>query len=236
MAKIEFDSDRCEGQEAIVVSFDICGFSEFCNHPQAYRLLNKFMAALFDEVHRFLTAADSLPWPRHIPSQKLPSPDFMKYTGDGAIMIWLASDAKSFDEPFRARVVFVMQKLRELLPVVVAKWEAEWGFVGLPKKMRVGIARGTVYPLQGKPGVGFFKVIQDYVGYCINLAVRLQDHCPEAGFTMNASLQPTCFPNLKHCRAIDVKGVREVPVIMFQNDWDSIPPELQRAKFASRST
>src|SRR2546427_12551225 len=99
MSKIEFDSDRCEGQEAIVVSFDICGFSEFCSHAEAYRLLNKYMSALFDEVD------------------------------------------------------------------------------------------------------------------------RLQDHCPEAGFTMNAALQPTCFPSLKHCRAIDVKGVREVPIIMFQNDW-----------------
>ncbi len=137
-----------------------------------------------------------------------------------------------------------MQKLRERFPEKSKDWETSWGFVGLPKQIRIGIARGTVYPLRaqeqtpffnavgGKRSVAYRKDIKDYVGYCINLAVRLQDHCPEAGFIMNASLQPTCFAGLKHCRAINVKGVRDVPVLMFQNDWDSIPLGSQRAKFA----
>jgi class 3 adenylate cyclase len=236
MNKIEFDPERCEGQEAIVVSFDVSGFSEFCNQPEAYRVLHRFLSAMFDELDRLLSRKPESfnNWPRHIPREKLPAPDFEKFTGDGALMIWLESRPKRFEEPFRSLLVYVMRQFRQEFPNAVKEWEREWGYVGLPKKVRVGIARGTVYPLREKSdGLTFFEEpIKDFAGYCINLAVRLQDHCPEVGFIMNGALQPSCFSGLRPCRAVGVKGVRDVPVILFGQDWDSLGADLQHTKFA----
>ena len=81
MARIEFDPDKCQGQEAIVVSFDICEFSKFCSHADAYRILNKFLSTFFDELECFFQKAASLPgWTRHLPPQEIPSPSSLGKT------------------------------------------------------------------------------------------------------------------------------------------------------------
>jgi class 3 adenylate cyclase len=55
--------------------------------------------------------------------------------------------------------------------------------VEVPRRIRFGLARGTVYKLMGQR-----QEKNEYIGFCINLASRLQRYCPELGFIASARL------------------------------------------------
>jgi len=90
MPKVNFDSANSEHKEAIVVSFDLSGFSAFCNHPNAHVVIPRYVSNLFEELNRFFMGIiEDLFASGRSSNGKLQEPNFIKYTGDGAIMIWL---------------------------------------------------------------------------------------------------------------------------------------------------
>jgi hypothetical protein len=54
MPRMKFDPAESEAKNAIVVSFDLTGFSDFCRRPDAYIVLPKFLSRLFMELNDFL--------------------------------------------------------------------------------------------------------------------------------------------------------------------------------------
>jgi class 3 adenylate cyclase len=230
MARIEFDSGQSEAREAVVASFDMCGFSDFCNHADAYAQLPKFVASLFDEVDRFF-----LGWLEADGSEasgKTKAPDFMKYTGDGALMIWLLPEDLGERQRRCRTVVQAMRKLRERLGDVIPRWEAEWQVRGLPRPARFGLAKGLVHPLRAKRFTLFDGEIVDYAGYCINLAVRLQNHCPEIGFIVHGPVLPDIPESCLKWTAQGMKGTRSEPVLVFAADMPAMDMGYFGSKFA----
>ena len=71
---------------------------------------------------------------------------------------------------------------------------------------------------------------QDWFGHCINLAVRLQDHCPELGLIIHDALKPK-LSGLISKIALIKKGAREVPVRIFEQDWLSAKFDPGENKF-----
>src|SRR5687767_11425399 len=111
MARIQFDGTQSEGKRAIVVSFDLSGFSDFCNHPEAHAILPKFFSAFFDIVRSFLTGHhDEVFTDPILETVRVPEPHFMKYMGDGAIMIWLATEDPARRQRFCTMVVTAMRR------------------------------------------------------------------------------------------------------------------------------
>ena len=53
MPRIEFKNKQSEPKAAIVVSFDLSGFSDFCNRHDAGITLPRFISNFFDELNRF---------------------------------------------------------------------------------------------------------------------------------------------------------------------------------------
>jgi class 3 adenylate cyclase len=229
MPRIEFKDKKSESKEAIVVSFDLSGFSDFCNRPDACIALPRFLSNLFEEQNRFLMGA--VEWffaPGRSEAGRLAAPNFIKYTGDGAIMIWLADDKAEFTEQFCTDLVLAMRALQSRIATIVPEWEKKWRVHGLPQNARFGIAIGTLYPLC-KPDSIFDEAV-DYVGYCINLAVRLQDHCREVGFLVHETLHPK-IPGLVRLRATGMKGAQIEPVLAYETDFKKLPIEVFDAKF-----
>jgi class 3 adenylate cyclase len=230
MPRVEFIDRKSESREAIVVSFDLSGFSDFCNRPDACVGLPRFLSNLFDELNRFLMGTiEGFFASGKSDAGKLAEPNFIKYTGDGAILIWLADDKVEFTEEFCTGLVTAMRALQARIAAVVPEWEKKWRIHSLPKNARFGIAIGTLYPLCDS-STGFFYNIVDYVGYCINLAVRLQDHCREVGFLVHETLHPK-IPGLVRLEAIGLKGAQVEPVFAFETDIKKLPREIFTAKF-----
>jgi class 3 adenylate cyclase len=246
MASILFDSKLVEGRQAIVVSFDICRFSDFCNHPETHPFIQRFIAALFSEVdsrfkgllEKFLTGAEPA-------SGRVSKPDHMKFTGDGALMLWFLPDNAESRATLCTTVVSAMRHLQAQLHASIPKWEIDWHAPPLPKRIRFGVAAGQVYPLRPVSDVILECEPEEYVGYCMNLAVRLQDHCPEVGFLIHARVMPR-LPGLFPLMAIGIKGTLSEPVFVFVDDFNvtlerynerftALKPELSHFADASQS-
>jgi class 3 adenylate cyclase len=232
MARIQFSPEKSDGVEAVVVSFDLCGFSDFCNQADAYYLLPKFIAALFGEVDNFfLHWIDANLLGKQFEGDKLSPPDFMKYTGDGALMIWFLPEDVKRRQMYCTAIVQAMRKLQQRFSEIIPKWEIEWQTHLLPNRARFGIAIGLVYPLREKSDAKFFEgPVIDYAGYCINLAVRLQNHCPEVGFIIHEPILPK-IEMLSKWIAHGMKGTRSEPVLIFADDME-LPFEHLNAKFS----
>src|SRR2546421_8101595 len=106
MASLQFSDKSQQGTKAIVVTFDAAGFSKFCNHPDRPDYIPKFISALFklldsllmDNIDDFLSSPD-------LANPKIIRPDFIKYTGDGAILLWVSDEKRRFKDEFRTLLV-----------------------------------------------------------------------------------------------------------------------------------
>ena len=231
MSKVNFDSQKSEPQKAIVVSFDLSGFSAFCNHADAHVVIPRFVSSLFEELNRFFMGIiDELFASDRSSGGKLEEPNFIKYTGDGAIMIWLANDKGEFTDKFCTDLVIAMRALQTRIATVIPEWEKTWRVTGLPKRARFGISTGLVYALRKPASTMFDNPPSDYVGYCINLGVRLQDHCREVGFLIHETVHPK-IPGLVFLKAKGMKGAQVEPVLAFEADLKNATDAVLKAKF-----
>ena len=213
------------------------GFSKFCLGPTAHAYLNRYIASLFD-----LFDDAFKDWARDFFKDtsgftQVPRPDFSKYTGDGAILVWAKDDAKALTSEFCTSVVAALRHFQQVLPARISSWEREWHTHSLPKIARFGIAIGPVHPLETDAGPFLTETI-DYAGYPINLAVRLQDHCPEVGFIIHGPLHPK-LDGLVELKALKMKGSMDEPVFAFAEDYKrataEVPKEV-KAKFCALIT
>jgi class 3 adenylate cyclase len=235
--QIRFAPDPTQPRYAIAASFDMSGFSHFCRRPDAHAYLNRYLAELFeafdnafeDSWRDFFKDTEKL--------VQVPRPDFLKYTGDGALLLWVRDRVDEFSNELCTSVVGALRHFQQQLPSAVSGWERQWRAHNLPRAARFGIAIGPVQPLSTRPG-GFTLLhvteVIDYAGYCINLAVRLQDHCPDVGFIVHGPLHPQ-LKGLVELTALKMKGAQDEPVFVFETDYQraaSVSPRELKAKFA----
>ena len=201
---------------AIAASFDISGFTAFCRRPDANRYLPLYLDNVFKE---FKAAFDGGFWQSLQDKdgfEFVPWPAYRKYTGDGAVMLWLREDEDGFRNELSTSVVGTLRFFQKELPAKVSLWEEEWRIPELPKRVRCGISRGPVYRVDFEDSRGRSF---DYVGHTINLAIRLQDHCPSVGFIVHRSLAPN-LPGLLQAKTKNMKGCSDESVYLFQDDFD----------------
>jgi hypothetical protein len=146
--------------EALAAIFDLQGFTPFCNQTDFHlfvpKYLKSFLTWLFKSIfEKLITVRDG--------EQVVlgPLPFFAKFLGDGVLFLWKAKDVK----------------IEEMASIVSALFEICFDYQDkffpevrktvskAPPILRCGIARGNVTPIGNN---------KDYVGFCINLAARLQ--------------------------------------------------------------
>ena len=238
MASLEFSGHESTTHRAIVVSLDLGGFSNFCNQsePSVAVTVPNLIKRVFDLLNEFFRPEEQpdVLFPVTKEDGRLIPPHFIKYTGDGALMFWFCSPKTQFSQKFCNLVVESMRNFQIKLSTQLPKWEKEWRIQKLPRNIRVGIATGVVYALRPPHMFTSLTAAYDFVGYCINLAVRLQSHCPPLGFLVHGNLHPE-LQGMEHLRAIKLKGSQEEPVSLFSEDLKRVTPiELQR-KFVRSS-
>lgn len=147
--------------DAIAAVFDLEGFTNFCKqiepHLSVPLFLSEFLQWLLDDlkgemVHKKVESGVVL---------YCPLPFFIKFMGDGLLVLWDASQTSPVGRRnivLATKVVCDHYKTRFLA-------KARSKVSSAPTALRCGVARGAVFSV----GNG-----NDYVGTCINMAARLQ--------------------------------------------------------------
>ena len=237
MPRLDLTAREATLHKALVVCFDLENFSDFCNHPEpSYAAaVPKLLKRIFDLLNAMLDElgkTNPLSFGATFNQDGIkPDPSLIKFTGDGALMVWVCKEAGAdFKPEFCNRVALMMREFQETLAVELPKSEQEWRVQNLPCRVRVSITSGGVYALRPPHSFTSWTDPTDFVGYSINLAVRLQNHCREVRFLMQESIRPA-MPGLSRLVAKGIKGARNEPVLVFHADLVNISIPALKKKF-----
>ena len=207
--------------DTIAAAFDLEGFTTFCKqiepHLSVPVFLSEFLEWLMDQIkaemmHEKYTEGISL-WG--------PLPFFVKFMGDGLLVLW---DVSKADDNARRNIVVACREIclryaREFHPMMEAKVSDP------PSVLRCGMARGTVFSV----GDG-----HDFVGSCINMAVRVQK-LPGATFAFNRRginiddpFAVNFFRDELVVKRVTVRGIGDKELVCIPKfEFDAMPPPDQ---------
>lgn len=151
--------------DALAVIFDLEGFTKFCNQSGANLVVPDFVRCFLEWV--FKEVRDNLRVQQRYSEEGevtlfVPLPFFAKYLGDGVLYLWDLEGCGASDV---GGIIKAILNICDDYEEFVFLHELDW--VDFPRKLRCGIARGFVTPLN-------IGGDQDFVGQCINMASRLQ--------------------------------------------------------------
>jgi class 3 adenylate cyclase len=218
-------------QQAIVVIFDLEGFSNFFCQPDVQQYVPKYLNHVLEVLNIVINGGENY-WGNDIEGNPgkidpLPKPIHTKFLGDGVLYIWKYDDFKQLEivslinRLWNVKVFFnkVVEKAAEVVPVT-----------DIPKRIRFGIAAGSVYKLTYQNSTK-----EEYIGYSINLASRLQGYCREIGFIISARVNINSSELTKHAYAKSVakklKGFPREIVVVDNDDYNNLDEKLKLELF-----
>jgi class 3 adenylate cyclase len=181
VAALRFRHGVAVARLGVAMIFDIEGFSRFFAYPDSPIYVSSFLNRIFECVSIVIAGGEAYWEPERTQNIPLAPPIHEKFLGDGAMYIWLREHGD--EQPLRT--ITLMNRLWNLkrwFPRIVEACADDVPVVSIPRRIRFGIAAGPIYELASESGHN------EYIGYCINLASRLQRYCPDLGFIASARL------------------------------------------------
>jgi len=217
--------------KSIALLFDLEGFSGFFSQPDVHDYISKYLNLIIDAVSKTFKGGE-LYWDRNLKGKpaivaSLPKPIHVKFLGDGVLYIWNHNDftqaqiIQLVDRVWSLKNAFssVCEKASDLLPVN-----------DFPRRIRFGIAAGTVYKLTCED-----ETADEYIGYCINLVSRLQSYSRDIGFIVSNRLNIPKNTILKHgykkCIAKKIRGFPQEIVIVDTHDYENLDDATRKELF-----
>lgn len=219
-------------EQAIVLIFDLEEFSKFSSQPDVQQYVHKFLNFIIDEIDKTLKAArpywavdiDEEP----IPLSKLPELIHSKFLGDGAMYIWKYND---FTEQQKLDLISEFWLLKLKFKRIVKKISEDIPLIDIPKRIRFGISAGTVYKLTYQNSLR-----EEYIGYSINLASRLQNYCSDIGFIVSGRLNinSSDLEGGQYIKVVaqKIKGFPHEVVIIDQQEYEELDKNIKQQLFS----
>jgi class 3 adenylate cyclase len=238
MLLTRFKEKGTPGTEAIVLWFDLEGFSRFFTQPDVHLYAPQYLNVIFSSVQD-LFGAKAPAWCKG-PGAASPSkglgirePDFAKFMGDGGFYLWLASaENEPIPHHFKTALIDCLLQLRSSFDFITERAADAVPLPALPGQNRFGVTRGTVYGLY----VDGSSEPVDYIGFAINLAARLQSYARDIGLVASARLglkqDEVRQARLKKVRATKLKGFDSEWVLVDENDYTSLSAEVREGLFS----
>ena len=208
--------------QALSVMFDLEGFTKFCKQidPQLAvpEFLSKFLKWMFNQIKKELI--EETVDEGYIAYADLPF--LSKFMGDGVLFLW---DTKDMDEDEITNIVVSMLEICEVYNSKFVS-EIEYDIVDSPKKLRCGIARGTIYTV----GNG-----NDFVGPCINVSARLQK-LNNLGFCfsrrgIDPKFMAKSYKDKFEIKKVDIRGIGETELVcVLKDEYNKLSNE-DKSKF-----
>lgn len=169
---------------AIVLLFDLEGFSKFFSQPDVHEYVPKYLNLIIESIETCFKGGTAY-WilNKNGNPQKytpLAYPIHSKFLGDGALYILNHND---FGDDKIITLLNRLWNLKNNFEHVYKKSIDIVPVVDIPKQIRIGVSAGTVYKLTYQDSKK-----EEYIGYCINLISRLQSYCREINFVVSGRL------------------------------------------------
>ena len=220
-------------EQAIVLIFDLEDFSKFFSHPDINEYVPKLLNIILQEINATIKgekpywAVDIDEEPITIP--KFPELRYSKFLGDGALYIWNYND---FTEQQRLDLISTFWLLKIKYQRILKKATEQIPFPDIPKNIRFGISAGSVYPLRYEDSEG-----EEFIGYCINLASRLQNYCRDIGFIVSGRLniKPADLEGGQYVKVVarKIKGFPEEIVIIDRKEYEALDHRIKVELFST---
>ena len=150
--------------------------------------------------------------------------------GDGAMYLWVEDTYGAFTTTFITNLCNRLWSLKTHFKDVVIKSQDQVPVTDVPRRIRFGLARGTIYELRRKNSQQ-----REYIGFCINLASRLQKYCPELGFIASArvGLPETKLHEHNYIKVVakQIKGFPREIVIVDRGEFEGLSSGIKEQYF-----
>ena len=213
-------------QNAIALVYDLEGFSNFFNQPDVQEYIPAFLNIISDSVSTCLFGGTAY-WQDNARYPPLSStPIHEKFMGDGGLYIFTPDGLSDFREGFPVALCNRLYILRKNFTAVLQKCTDTVPVFAIPKKIRFGLARGSVYELASQHGG-----MSEYIGFCINLSSRLQSYCHDLGFIVSARLkipaEKLTDSGYKKVIATRIKGFPKEIVFVDNDEYANLGNDLR---------
>jgi class 3 adenylate cyclase len=228
-AKLQFLRDVRVVPNALVVVWDLEGFSSFASQPDAKRYVADFLNEVFT-VFEASIAGDCAWLFDHETHLRPPFPPvYRKFLGDGALLLWLVGHGREeLQESDVKQLLVILWLFQQDFPKLVQRISHDIPLVDLPKRIRIAVSAGEVLQLQYENSDGC-----EYIGHALNLASRLQNYHPAVGFIVSHRVQPNGFRGiLQKVVATRIKGLPREIVWVGAAELAAIPETSRGELFA----
>ena len=227
---ISFDNTASRPKNGLALIYDLEGFSRFFNQPDVQEYVPKF----FNEVSRAVSTAifggDAYWNDQEYKPLVGMTPIHEKFTGDGALYLWTTNRDESMSSSFIQYLCNRLWNLKTDFTRVIDKASDQVPVMDVPQRIRFGLARGTIYELRRK-----HTSQREYIGFCINLASRLQKYCPDLGFIASAriGLAESVLKDSSYMKVVakQIKGFPREIVIVDSDEFEALDPETKDRYF-----
>lgn len=230
---ISFKQKASGALNGIALVFDLEGFSKFFNQPDVQDYVPSYLNHVFRAVSCCINGGEIF-WAqgeekKSLEPLKLPAPS-QKFLGDGALYVWLQPKGQELNVASIRALANRLWNLKQAFGKVNKCCHDEVPVADLPPRIRFGLARGTIFELAGEK-----RGTVEHIGFCINLASRLQKYCPQLGFIASARLGLEAGMLDKHgYKKVIAKAIRGFPkevVIVDKNEYDSLDEAVRVGLF-----
>lgn len=215
--------------QALAVIFDLEGFSTFFAQPDVQNYVPRYLNRVFEALNIIFEGGNAYWKKKDKTITPLVAPDHAKFLGDGALFLWKVNE--TIEPRQLAPLLNRLYNLKSNFDQITNACADVVPVVDLPKAIRFGVARGTVYELTRKDGSG-----AEYIGYCINLASRLQNYCDQLGFIASARIGMSREACKRHgylrVVATKLRGFQRELVIVDRDEYNELPADVRKELFA----
>lgn len=227
---IRFDSVASRPMRGHALIYDLSGFSKFFNQPDVNEYVPKFLNRISEAISTVIFGGRNYWSPDPHDTAPLTPPIHEKFLGDGALYLWATSPKKQEEVLSPQELCNRLWNLQNEFSEVLNRCKEDVPVVELPAKIRFGLASGTIFELR-REGTNQ----REYIGFCINLASRLQKYCPDLGFIASARIGLTDANLAQHeyvkVIATQIKGFPHEIVIVDKDQFNKLDAKVRDALF-----
>ncbi len=214
-------------EHGIALMFDLAGFSQFFAQPDVNLYVPKYLNHIIDAMSIIIHGGQNKWLEGEKKYEPLPEPIHWKFLGDGLLVLWKYNDFKKEQLGLLMNRCWNLMVNFEELNLIANE---DVPVMDIPQKIRFGISAGTIYKLTYE-----YSKSEEYIGYCINLASRLQSYSRELGFIVSGRLNPLKKDLEKNqylkVVAKNIKGFPNEIVIVDKESYDHLDQEMRNELF-----